>query len=541
MPVQLVDVTYAPGSAPLIESLTLALHDQIRLGIVGENGSGKSTLLRLMSGDLRPERGEVVRKSGLRLVHVRQDDAAAAALSGTVADALFRSEPERDLERLGKELAVASERGDQRRLDEIGRAYDDAVSALASAVVPDRALALDLLGDLGLRGLGEERRLSELSGGQRRLIELTRSLALQPDLLLLDEPEAHLDLRARGLLAERLASWRGALVVVSHDRHLLDRAVKEIVDLSGGRVDHYAGAYSFYLEERPRRLAQREHEHRTATANVQRLEQQYHQLREWATMNDKFAARARSRKRMLDRARADVEKPVPRPSRVMALSFSSDARGRIMAEAESAIYSYATTGSRVGPINLVLERGDRVALLGPNGAGKSTLLRLFAGQLAAVGGRVRVKDGARVALMTQESLTEELDRTPLQLIVDAKPMAQDDAVRRICALGLRYAHCTSPMGRLSGGQRVRVHLLRASLAQPDLLLLDEPTNYIDTQSAEVVQSELERFTGCVVAATHDRFFVETFATRVVTLDAPRDGHTKVSELTIEELERSFTG
>src|SRR3954466_1452467 len=109
MPVQLVDVTYAPGSAPLIECLTLALHEQIRLGIVGENGSGKSTLLRLMSGDLRPERGEVVRKSGLRLVHVRQDDAAAAALSGTVADAPFRSEPERDLERLGQELAVAPE------------------------------------------------------------------------------------------------------------------------------------------------------------------------------------------------------------------------------------------------------------------------------------------------------------------------------------------------------------------------------------------------------------------------------------------------
>src|SRR5262245_49689753 len=322
MPVQLVDVTYAPGSAPLIESLTLALHDQIRLGIVGENGSGKSTLLRLMSGDLRPERGEVVRRSGLRLVHVRQDDAAAAALSGTVADALFRSDPERDLERLGQELAVASERGDQRRLDEIGREYDAAVSALASAVVPDRALALDLLGDLGLRGLGEERRLSELSGGQRRLVELVRALALQPDLLLLDEPEAHLDLRARGLLAERLAAWRGALVIVSHDRHLLDLAVREIVDLSGGRVDHYSGAYSFYLEERPRRLAQREHEHRVATAKVQRLEQQYYQVREWARLNDGFAARARSRKKMLDRARAQVEKPVPRRAAAMALSFS---------------------------------------------------------------------------------------------------------------------------------------------------------------------------------------------------------------------------
>src|SRR4051812_3235257 len=120
MPVQLVDVTYAPGSAPLLENVSLALHDQVRLGIVGENGSGKSTLLRLMSGHLRPDRGEVVRRTGLRLVHVRQDDASASALSGTVADALFRSEAERELERLGAELAVASESGDQRRMDEIG-------------------------------------------------------------------------------------------------------------------------------------------------------------------------------------------------------------------------------------------------------------------------------------------------------------------------------------------------------------------------------------------------------------------------------------
>ena len=183
---------------------------------------------------------------------------------------------------------------------------------------------------------------------------------------------------------------------------------------------------------------------------------------------------------------------------------------------------------RIGPVDLVLERGDRVALIGPNGAGKSTVLRLLAGEQAPTAGRVRVKDGARVALMTQESLSLDLQRSPLDVVLDEHPMARDDAVRRICALGLDYDHCLAPLGRLSGGQRVRVHLLRVSLQRPDLLLLDEPTNYIDTHSAEVVQSELEAFTGCVVAATHDRYFLETFATRIVELTASAEG-TRVDE------------
>ena len=141
---------------------------------------------------------------------------------------------------------------------------------------------------------------------------------------------------------------------------------------------------------------------------------------------------------------------------------------------------------------------------------------------------MRVKDGARVALMTQESLSVDLERSPLDVVLEERSMGRDEAVRRICALGLDYDHCLAPLGRLSGGQRVRVHLLRVSLQRPDLLLLDEPTNYIDTHSAEVVQSELEAFSGCVVAATHDRYFLETFATRIVELTASTRG-TRVDE------------
>ena len=163
----------------------------------------------------------------------------------------------------------------------------------------------------------------------------------------------------------------------------------------------------------------------------------------------------------------------------------------------------------------MLERGDRVALIGPNGAGKSTLLRMLAGLQEPTAGRVRIKEGATVSLMTQESLSVDLERTPLDVVLDERAMAVTTRCAGSARSGSTYEHCLAPLGRLSGGQRVRVHLLRVSLQRPDLLLLDEPTNYIDTHSAEVVQVELEAFTGCVVAATHDRYFLETFATRVV--------------------------
>ena len=237
--------------------------------------------------------------------------------------------------------------------------------------------------------------MSELSGGQRRLVLLARALASDPDLLVLDEPEAHLDLRARGLVAERLGARRGATVLVSHDRALLDVATKETLDLSDGRCDLYAGGYSFYLEERPKLMARLQGEYERAVAEVKRQEQVFFQYREWARLNSKFASRARARLTLLERARSRVERPQKRRDRTLSVSFASDARGRVMAEATGAEVSYSES-VRIGPVDLVLERGDRVALIGPNGAGKSTLLRLLAGAAGADRGP-RARQGGRHA------------------------------------------------------------------------------------------------------------------------------------------------
>ena len=182
------------------------MHERTHLGVVGPNGSGKTTLLRLLSGELAPDRGEVVRRQGLVLGRVAQDDRELLALDPSVADALYRSPAELELEHLSGEFAAAAH--EPQRLRELERAYDARADGLSAAEEPDRALIADLLGELGLRSIPESRRMSELSGGQRRLVLLSRALASDPDLLVLDEPEAHLDLRARGLVADRLRARR---------------------------------------------------------------------------------------------------------------------------------------------------------------------------------------------------------------------------------------------------------------------------------------------------------------------------------------------
>jgi ATP-binding cassette subfamily F protein 3 len=316
----------------------------------------------LLAGELRPDKGEVVLKQKLVLGRLAQDDRELLRLDPSVADALYRSQAELELERLAGELAMAAH--EPHNLRELERAYDDALTALSAAEEPDRALIADLLGDLGLRGVPEARRMSELSGGQRRLILLTRALASDPDLLVLDEPEAHLDMRARGLVAERLAARRRATVLVSHDRALLDVATRETLDLSDGRHDLYAGGYSFYLEERPKLMERLQGEYDRALAEVKRQEQIFFQYREWARLNSKFASRARARLTLLERARSRVERPQKRRDRTLSVSFASDARGRVMAEATRAEVSYSES-VRIGPVDLVLELGDRIALIGP--------------------------------------------------------------------------------------------------------------------------------------------------------------------------------
>ena len=312
--------------------MTLAVHERTKLGVVGPNGSGKTTLLRLLAGELRPDAGEVVRKQGLMLGRLAQDDRELLALDPTVADALYRSQAELQLERLGGELAAAAH--DPQRLRELERAYDDALDGA--------------LGRAGARPLADRRPARRARAAQHpRVAAHERALGRpaparscwparwpsDPDLLVLDEPEAHLDLRARGLVAERLGARRGATVLVSHDRALLDVATKETLDLSDGRCDLYAGAYSFYLEERPKLMERLQGEYERAVAEVKRQEQVFFQYREWARLNSKFASRARARLTLLERARSRVERPEKRRDRTLSLSFASDARGRVMAEA----------------------------------------------------------------------------------------------------------------------------------------------------------------------------------------------------------------
>ena len=297
------------------------------------------------------------------LGRLAQDDRELLRLDPTVADALYRSPAELELERLAGELAEAAH--DPDRLHGLERAYDDALTALSAAEEPDRALIADLLGELGLRSVPESRRMSELSGGQRRLDPAGPGAGLRSRPAGAGRARgAPRPARTRPGGRAACARRRRATVLVSHDRALLDVATRETLDLSDGRCDLYAGAYTFYLEERPKLMERLQGEYERAVAEVKRQEQVFFQYREWARLNSKFASRARARLTLLERARSRVERPEKRRDRTLSVSFASDARGRVMAEATGAEVSYSES-VRIGPVDLVLERGDRVALIGP--------------------------------------------------------------------------------------------------------------------------------------------------------------------------------
>ena len=463
---QLVDVTYAPGSAPLLAGVTLAIHERTKLGVVGPNGSGKTTLLRLLAGELRARQRRGRAQAGPR---------ARARRAGRSRAARARPERRRRALPLAGRAASSSAWPASSRRRRTSRGGCASWSAPTTTRwprsrpphEPDRALIADLLGELGLRSIPESRRMSELSGGQRRLVLLARALASDPDLLVLDEPEAHLDLRARGLVAERLGARRGATVLVSHDRALLDVATKETLDLSDGRCDLYVGR----LQLLPRGAAQAD----GAAAGRVRARSRRGQAPGAGLLPvprvgaPELQVRvARPRAPDAARARPQPRRAAPR-SAAIARSRSRSPRMRAAASwprRRRPRSRYSET-VRVGPVDLVLERGDRVALIGPNGAGKSTLLRLLAGA-AGADGRPRAHQGRRaVSLMTQESLSVDLERTPLDVVLDERAMGRDDAVRRICALGLdlralprparpplrRPARARAPAARLAAAPR----------------------------------------------------------------------------------------
>jgi ATP-binding cassette subfamily F protein 3 len=514
--IQLKGVAKAYGGQVLFRDLSWRIAGRERIGLVGPNGAGKTTLCRLVAGDEEPDAGSITRDRGTTIGYLPQEVAAPTLTSGgsVLAEALAGFdrvfELEREMEAIAARLETAPSEALTARYGELQHAFD----ALGGYRLEAEARAV--LGGLGFPARAIDRPLREFSGGFRMRAALARLLLVRPSLLLLDEPTNHLDLESLAWLEGYLAAYDGAVVVVSHDRYFLNRMVTAIAEVSAGGLALYTGGYDDYLVERQARRALAEARARNQAKQVAEIERFVERFRYKATK----ARQVQSRIKMLERMEA-VE--LDAPTREIRLAFAPPPRtGRRVASLAGIHKAYGDHVVYAG-VDLEVERGDRIALVGPNGAGKSTLLRILAGVLPFDRGERTLGAHVTVHYYAQHQLDQlHPEHTVLEELAEAAPDAGHTRLRTILGAFLFSGDAVDKrVSVLSGGEKARVALARMLGRPAAFLCLDEPTNHLDLASRERLEAALEGFAGTIVFISHDRYFINRLATKVVAVAGGR--------------------
>ncbi|MDQ3793671.1 MAG: ATP-binding cassette domain-containing protein [Actinomycetota bacterium] len=520
--VQLRSVDKFYGGRAVLRGLEMKVSPGARLGLVGGNGAGKSTLLEILAGLEEADGGEVTRRRGLSVAYLPQHvegegrTPLEVVLAARPELAEVRGEIEDCEAQLGSPEVAANLRRMQRLLERHGRLLERFTELGGQGFEGE---ARGYLRSLGLDGDDADRPTSELSGGQRKLVALAACLVRRPDVLLLDEPETHLDAGRRERLEALIQNFDGTVVVVSHDRYLLDETVTEIAELEDERIKTWPGNYSAYALARELALKRQQQLYVTQQKEIARLEEAIRRFQQWAhnTENERHARQARVKQRQIERLEK-VDRPVLE-RRKIGLGFRGNVRGgKKVIELREASVAFGNEPVLIG-VDLTVSRGERVGVIGANGAGKSVLAKLLAGVLPPTEGERWVGPSIEIGYLAQDPEPPP-EATPLGLVRDAKPLYEGEAVNLLGRFLFRYEQVREPVRNLSGGERTRLQLLLLMLAEPNCLVLDEPTNHLDIGSLEVLERELERFPGTVVFVSHDRYFLDRISDKTVEV---RDG------------------
>ncbi len=510
--IQLQSLTKTFGERVLLDSVTWQIGDRDRVGLCGPNGAGKTTLLKMLAGFDEPDAGAIQRPNGLTLGYLPQD--GLSHRGRTIVDEA--SQALKPLLDMKAELHLLEERLADPAVPEseheaILHRYSDLQDRFRMADGYQMDLKVgSILNGLGFESAAFHDMAEHLSGGWQMRLALAKLLLSAPDLLLLDEPTNHLDLEARNWLEDYLIAYPHAVIVVSHDRYFLDAVVTRIADLSLKTITDYHCNYSKYLVERDARLERLREAKRRQDEEIERVQAFIDRFRYQATK----AAQVQSRIKMLEKVeRLDVP---PERKRIRFQFPAAVKSGRTVIELKQARQAY---GDKVvlKDVNLLVERGDRIALVGHNGAGKSTLMRLLSGAEAPSGGERILGHQVVMQYFAQDEATS-LDPalTVYETLASGSPNTMIPAIRNILG-GFLFSgdDIYKKAAVLSGGERTRLAVARMLLHPSNTLLLDEPTNHLDIDSKEVLLDALADYGGTLVFVSHDRYFVDRLATKVI--------------------------
>ncbi len=384
--------------------------------------------------------------------------------------------------------------------------------SLGGASYPERVRSL--LRGLGLPNEDFDKPIGVLSGGQKKLIGLARLLLVQPDVLLLDEPDNHLDLPGKTYLERLIRDYPGAVVLVSHDRTLLDAVVTHITEIEDGRLTTFSGNYTDYILDKQERMQRAEELYQIQQRAISRMQMALKRYLLWVQVSDKFASRVRSMETRLERVEK-LERPLLERRR-MGLELNGWRGSNQVLELVDVHKSYSRPV--LSGINLLLRHGERAGLIGPNGSGKSVLLRLVLGTETPDSGEIKVGPSVKVGYYAQEHETLDPEMTLIDTVRRAGRLSESNAVAFLLRYLFTYKQASEKIRTLSGGERSRLQLALLVLSGANFLLLDEPTNNLDIASAEVLENALDDFVGTVLVISHDRYFLDRTVNRILALE-----------------------
>ncbi len=520
-----LNVTKHHGANKVLSGISLEIKTDSRIGLIGPNGAGKSTLMRIIAGLDTADEGQVTRRRNVHIGYLPQEPKLPDG--STVLDEALKA---RDYYSAKQQEIINLES----RMGE-PQVYEDP-DALQS-VIDEHEAALQAFEDAG--GLNVDGRVVEmlhavgfsdddfllpastLSGGQKKLLFLARLMATQPELLLLDEPDNHLDAEGKRMLERLVVEYPGAVVVISHDRYLLDVMVESIAELEvagqhPGRdqLTVFSGNYSEFATDKRAALLQQQANFQLQEREISRLRKAIRRLMDWNqyVSHSKFVTRAKNMEKRIDRM-DKVERPIMEPKRI-GLEFGAERGGFKVLELKSITKSFGETPVLDG-VDLLVTHGERVALTGDNGTGKSLLMKMMMGRERPSSGEIRV--GARISIgyYAQEQETLDPELTVVEEVRRVKDMSESAAYAFLGSFLFDFRKARRQVRTLSGGEKARLQMAKLMLMEGNLLLLDEPTNNLDIPSCEALEDAIDDYNGTVLVISHDRYFLERVAQRTV--------------------------